>query len=386
MRIAVCHPSLNRGGGAERVCLATIKALMGGGHNVTLLTVDKTDWILLRKRFGEVLRPNEEFYIFERLPGKGWFSQAAFLAPLFVRNLFASNLGDFDLIFNSCGELFDLLADVAYVNALPFRIMHFYKDSGYPNLWRVKFSSQACNFFVKNFSHSVNSRLLLANSKFLRHIIEKHFHRGALVVYPPVEVGKFINFGKELENRDNVVVSVSRLRSGKNLGIIPKVAQIVGKGEFLIFCNVDQASLEVAERLIQEIDALGVGERVKLFVNEPFEKVREALSSAKIFLHTQFLEAFGISVVEGMAAGCVPVVPRCGGPWFDILDCKQGVYGFSYASVEEAAGLVGLLLSNEGLRVDVAARACERARIFDGSVFEGRLLRFVEAVFRRKFG
>ncbi|MEM3827855.1 MAG: hypothetical protein QXP36_01375 [Conexivisphaerales archaeon] len=48
--------------------------------------------------------------------------------------------------------------------------------------------------------------------------------------------------------------------------------------------------------------------------------------------------------------------------------------------------MVGLLLSNEGLRVDVAGMARERARIFDGSVFEGRLLRFVEAVSRRKFG
>jgi hypothetical protein len=48
-----------------------------------------------------------------------------------------------------------------------------------------------------------------------------------------------------------------------------------------------------------------------------------------------------MSVVEGMAAGCVPVVSRCGGPWFDILDCKQGVYGFSYRSV---GGLPKLLI------------------------------------------
>jgi glycosyltransferase involved in cell wall biosynthesis len=92
-----------------------------------------------------------------------------------------------------------------------------------------------------------------------------------------------------------------------------------------------------------------------------------------------------MSVVEAMAAGCVPVVPRCGGPWFDILDCKQGVYGFSYRSVGEAAEIIGRLLEDDVLRERVAAKARERARVFDGSVFEGKILDLVDKVFRAKF-
>lgn len=93
-----------------------------------------------------------------------------------------------------------------------------------------------------------------------------------------------------------------------------------------------------------------------------------------------------MSVVEAMAAGCVPVVPRCGGPWFDILEGKQGFYGFSYGNVMEAADIVKTLLKDENLRCEVAARARERAKVFDSSVFERNILKIVEKVVGAKFG
>ncbi|MGB9959062.1 MAG: glycosyltransferase [Candidatus Bathyarchaeales archaeon] len=386
MKVAIFHPSLNRGGGAERVCLTTIKALMNAGHNVKLITVDKVDWRLLEKRFGEFLKPIEEIYFFDGLPGRGWYSQTAFMVPSFVANIFSSKLEDFDITFNTGGELFASITDISYVNALPVKIMRFYSDSGYPNFFGFRFASQIYDLFSDVINSFLKSNLLLVNSIFLKKIIQRHFNGDVLVVYPPVDVRKLLNFGKRMRCREDVVVSVSRLRSGKNLEIIPKIAEKVEKGKFLIFGSADQASSEVIARLTRVIDSLNVGGRVRLFVNEPFEKLWETISSAKIFLHTQFTEAFGMSVVEGMAAGCVPVVPRCGGPWFDILECKQGVYGFSYRNVEEAADLINTLLSDEGLRVDVAARAAERAKSFDSAVFERKILDIVAKVFKAKFG
>lgn len=91
-----------------------------------------------------------------------------------------------------------------------------------------------------------------------------------------------------------------------------------------------------------------------------------------------------MSIVEAMAAGCVPVVPREGGPWFDILDQKQGEYGYSYRSVEDAANIIRMLLENDDLREEVSARAVKRAMAFDSSVFERKILRVVEEVYSRK--
>jgi glycosyltransferase involved in cell wall biosynthesis len=85
-----------------------------------------------------------------------------------------------------------------------------------------------------------------------------------------------------------------------------------------------------------------------------------------------------MSIVESMAAGCIPIVPRTGGPWIDILDCQEGQYGFSYRSSAEAAAKIKLLLDDESLRSKVSVRAIERS-----VAFEKKLLSIVEAVFSR---
>ena len=63
MKIAVAHHSLNILGGAERLCLATIEALRKKGHDVTLVTVEKTDWSIVQKNFRNMAMPNNEVYV-----------------------------------------------------------------------------------------------------------------------------------------------------------------------------------------------------------------------------------------------------------------------------------------------------------------------------------
>lgn len=64
-----------------------------------------------------------------------------------------------------------------------------------------------------------------------------------------------------------------------------------------------------------------------------------------------------MAIVEVMAAGCIPVVPRSGGPWIDILERRQGVRGFAFTSVTEAAEYIDLILSDRELRMELARRA-----------------------------
>lgn len=86
-----------------------------------------------------------------------------------------------------------------------------------------------------------------------------------------------------------------------------------------------------------------------------------------------------------MAAGCVPVVPRYGGPWFDTLEGKEGVYGFSHGSISKATEKIMMLLENDESRTEVTARARRRAMDFDSSVFESKILSVVKKVYSGKF-
>jgi glycosyltransferase involved in cell wall biosynthesis len=374
------HPSLNRAGGAEKVCLQIINALSSAGYKVTLLTVDKTNWHLLADRCGIVPMPFRQLYLFEKMPVKNLYGQAMLTFLLWYK-LVLKMRSVKGVIFNTYGEFADLMADICYVNALPFRI-HRLLESQYS---LVKCSaSRVYDLFLRALDEHFRCGVLLVNSMFVKDAVQKFLGKNSIVVYPPVEVKKFEEVAASVD-RENLVVTVSRFRREKNLGIIPRIAKCVKEGEFLIIGVADAASGGVIDWLMHEIKRFGVDDRVKLVVNPSFGEMVKCVGSAKLFLQTQFTEAFGMSVVEAMAAGCVPVVPRCGGPWFDILEQKQGVYGFSYGSVEEAANLIRMLLNDEKLRGEVVARARERVRVFDSSVFERKILDVVDKVFKAKF-
>jgi glycosyltransferase involved in cell wall biosynthesis len=202
------------------------------------------------------------------------------------------------------------------------------------------------------------------------------------VVYPPVDVENFQSLYRRKE-RENLVVTISRFRPGKNLEAIPTIAKHVD-ARFVIIGQSDQASASTINAVRVLAKKLKVQNRVQLLTNEPRSVLREQLSNAKVLLHTQFFEAFGISVVEAMASGCVPIVPDVGGPWLDILDQEQGRYGYAYRSPKDAAETIGLLMEDEGLRREVVSRAYRRAEVFSTSIFTRNMLRLVEKVHARK--
>jgi glycosyltransferase involved in cell wall biosynthesis len=111
--------------------------------------------------------------------------------------------------------------------------------------------------------------------------------------------------------------------------------------------------------------------------------IDRAFSKASVYLSTQPTEAFGIAVVEAMARSCVPIVPRNGGPWFDILDEDQGRYGFAYSGPREAARMIEGVLSNDELRKGIAKRAQERALSYDSKRFRKEFVRLLENMSNR---
>lgn len=387
MRIAVIHPSLNMLGGAEKLCIATIKALQKAGHRVTLVTVDKTDWNAVERRYGIRCRVDEELCL---LPSKFETSSMFLRMVVTVFALCAESIlfglkRNHELVLNMSGDTVCLAEDVAYVNAIPLNAA-----SEYPQMlpkrspwWR--FGSEGYGLLLAVQNKLNRKRILLTNSSFNATVVKRYLGHSAIVVYPPVNVATLELQSKPVK-KENLVVSVSRFRLGKNLQWIPKTAKRVRNAEFLIIGSLDKASTVALEELCRLTRELHVGDRVRLLFDRPFSELTEILQKAKILLHTQQTEAFGMSVVEAMAAGCVPVVPRDGGPWFDILEEKQGEYGYSYQSTEEAADIIDMLMRDEGLRREVSARAVRRTMVFDSSLFERKIVDLVGKVYRRKFG
>ena len=383
MKIIIASPSLNLLGGAQRACLHAISALRKMNCKIVLATIDKTDWALVEAIFGDVSKPDEEMYLFSKMPEMPIVAlKQAFVAlfyALYLSAIAAKNRKS--LMINMGGELADNLGDVVYVNAVPVRLMHFLRGvQPKPGVqWKVY--SRLFSMFLRFLGDAAG--VIVANSKFTQKVLSDCLGKKALVINPPVESNKRLahaNPGK----RKNVVITISRFRSAKGLEIIPEIASYVRDCEFVVVGIADKESGQCLKELFGEIERLGVQRRVRVFSNKPHGFTLSALSTAKVFLHTQSTEAFGMSIVESMAAGCIPIVPRTGGPWIDILDCREGQYGFSYRSSAEAAAKIRLLLDDESLRSEVSVRAVERSVVFDSSVFEKKLLGVVEAVLSRR--
>ena len=86
-------------------------------------------------------------------------------------------------------------------------------------------------------------------------------------------------------------------------------------------------------------------------------------------------ENFGISIAEAMNKGCVPVVPRSGGPWLDILE--EGKYGLGFSKKEEIGELIGKSFLYDSTDRYSIAKSVER---FSIPSFEKRLKQIADDV------
>ena len=281
----------------------------------------------------------------------------------------------------TCGEKVPVIADIAYVNGFPLWLADFL-----PNVSvRRKCYSRLYRVLMEIIGMIHPPAVVVANSRFVSNFIKKYASKGVLIIHPPINLYEFVNCGNNAR-REDVVVVPCRFLPNQNLEIVPEIAKLVENANFVLIGPAPSfASIETVNMLHALIGKLGI-KNVKYLINPPFSNYFNCICKGKVLLRTSLFEAFGMSVVEAMAAGCVPVVPRCGGPWLDILDRKQGVYGFSYSSVEEAARIINRLFEDDGLREAVAERARKRALVFDPSVFERKILKIVDEVGRGKFG
>jgi glycosyltransferase involved in cell wall biosynthesis len=382
MKVAVAHHSLNISGGAERLCLAVIEALRSRGHDVTLITVEKTDWRVVKRNFGPVATPNSEQYMTRSRVSDNLSSipitSAYFLT--YIMQLFTSkSKRRHDLLINTFGDVINSIADITYVH---FPLRAALELSQIPaftstSVWRAVAAPYSS--FV-SLLDKIAPGDLLTNSRFMQGIIKTVLHRNSLVVYPPVDVETFSSKCFKERKEGCTVSVVASYTPKRHLDQVPLIAKHTKAAKFIIMGKADGYSVPTLKKLKELMSVLHVEDRITLLKNVPFNEFSKILSLTKVYLHIMPYDHFGISVVEAMASGCVPVVHRSGGPWTDILNGEQGEYGFSYSTAVEAADYIDTLATDEDLRSKIASRASDRAKRFDKAVFMKRMVEVVEKV------
>ncbi|MEM2843271.1 MAG: glycosyltransferase [Candidatus Bathyarchaeia archaeon] len=378
MKILILHHTLNSVGGGERVSLGIIEALkeLRKGE-VDLGTVEKTDWRKVRNAFGDVTLPDKEMNI---LPFKlnlfGIYQRA-------LTGVYAYKYRKkYDLIINTHGDVMPAFCDVTYMHFPTFTLLKqpatFIKHKDFvkyrKNLfWRsyfIPYEFIQTKLVQKYLEHS----LILTNSLFSLSIIKKWTGKNACVVYPPVEVEKF--YFKN-EYREDIIVTCSRFTPEKNLELIPELASKIPKANFYIFGSTSKTSWEVISEIKKTASKFKV-KNVYLKPNAPLNEMLSIYRKAKIYLHTMVNEHFGLSIVEAMASGLAPIVHKSGGPYMDILNGKQGIYGFYYKNVNEAANIIKDLLADESKLKRIQDEAVKRSFLFNKTAFKTNFIKAIK--------
>jgi len=289
---------------------------------------------------------------------------------------------EFDVTINTQGDLVPAAADILYLQGESMFTMHRRSDvhdswiRTYPGwryaLYRAYFTPYAWYLDRVMPSCLQDSSVVLANSSYSATIVEKQMGVKADVIHPPVDTAKF-SYPPEAP-KEKVVISVGRFSAEKGYEIIPRIARLCRAYEFVIAGTV--TSRAVVDKLEREISSSGLS-NVRIMMNVPVGRLRSLYAQAQFYLHTHPTEPFGMTVVEGMSASCIPLVPKSGGPWYDITG--RGKYGIGYSDETDAARAILNLGEREASEMRVLAK--RRSEIFSETRYKREIAGIVERLY-----
>ncbi|NLB75452.1 MAG: glycosyltransferase [Crenarchaeota archaeon] len=307
-KIGVFCPTLNVYGGGEFVAIAIANTLAQNNRDVILFSSDKINPNNIKKYFGETLHPNILH-----------IQQPAYFTPRGMIDFYQTIIYSY-IAKRKCHHFVDAFTNcvypwsqISYIH-FPYLNRHTFKPT-FPYLNYPRFNQAGIlpHVILEKKLIDYSKRLILVNSYYTAKEISVFSQKPVHVLYPPFasalsEIGKTTS--KSL--RENLVVTTSRLDSNKLLERIPLIAsQTTDNIHYAIIGRLYNPSM--LDYLQTKAKKLGVSNRIKFYPNASVTQKIDLLKRAKIYLHTMIGEHFGISIVEAMALGCLPIVHDSGG-------------------------------------------------------------------------
>jgi glycosyltransferase involved in cell wall biosynthesis len=355
MIIGIFHPGLNSCGGAERVALKIIDTLRENGHQVKILTDSRINQAKFVRVFDRKVLVDQEIVFPLRLFGPNDFHN---VYTDIIRSL---------VLKSKCEVLIDTSSNsilpgmnVSYIHYPMLKLV----EADLPYL-RNKVFFFPYRRFLDFSKRVINDKLFFANSRFTAKAVKAEFGVNSHVLYPPLSNDIISQNERELnQHRNDSVVTISRIARDKNLEIIPYIAKSTSKSTYFVVVGLLESE-EVLSTLLRLVKKLKVSEKVKVIPNVGRPGLRKILLNSKVYLHTKVNEHFGISIIEAMSSGCIPIVHNSGGP-------KEFVpKHLRYESIEDAAQKI-----NEAIERWSPRKACSTSKYAQ---------RFSESNFSKQF-
>lgn len=340
MRAAVYNPYLDTAGGGERYTTAFIKFLLDSGWEVDVWWPQDVS-VSLGKRFGIDISganfvPFPHYYQLSTLNYElvFWVSDGSIPVSLAKKTIIHMQI---PAHWQGCGTL--------------------------TNRFKIRFYTVVCN------------------SLFTKAVVDRVYGIDSRIVYPPVAIELFKSSPKQ-----NMIVGIGRLAHGLHskrqdilikafsqlLTTLPNWKLVLAGG------SKDLGLLKQYRDIIQKLP-------IEIISNPSLEKIKELLGAAKIFwsatgfgvsavTYPERMEHFGITTVEAMAAGTVPLVTNSGGHLETVV---PGQSGYLWDSIDQLVRYTISLSKDESKLKDMANEAQERSKLFSTAVFNSQFLKLI---------
>lgn len=355
-KIAVVTPDLEKTGGVTQCAIATISALNERNiiPDVFAISGDKNE---VYKKFGKRL-----LYNFKKIHAPKRLA----LYGMLIKNFQIKNK-DYDYIYD-------------FSNLPPFNKDKCFSYILFPEYIieeRGKYNRGlwALYYFPKRiFMNPLIKRLFKKSkidfaclSEFTNNRIFETIKRRFTLIYPPVKIKEFMSKNSK---RDKEVISTGGITGEKNQLMQLKIAAHIPNIKFQI-CGSSKRNPSYFNKVLAESKKL---KNVSINPDIAFNDLKKKLQKSLIFIHTSENEPFGISTVESIAAGCIPVVHNSGGQK-EIVPFKE----LRFDNEDEASQIIKAILKWDDKKIrGYRTRLQKHIEKFDIEIFKSKLINYLK--------
>lgn len=341
---AIYNPYLDTLGGGERYTLTFAKVLAESGYDVDIEWSDVEIKEKLSTRFGLKLPSN-------------------------IRIVNTVNRGEnYDMIFYVADGSIPILR--SRKNYLHFQVP-FYGVNGKSLLNRMKL------FRIEK---------IICNSNFTKKVIDGEYNVDSDVLYPPVATDLYRP--KRKINQICYIGRFSQLTQNKGHDIlIQEFKELIKKSVFREWKLVFAGGVEVgSDEYLKDLKSKAVGLNVEFVESPKVETLKKIFGESKIFWsgagygvdeikNPEKAEHFGITLVEAMSAGCVPIVYNAGGPKEIITN---GENGYLWNKGSDLIRMTENAINVKGLFARISKNAILSSKRFSYEEFKKTVLQIIK--------
>jgi glycosyltransferase involved in cell wall biosynthesis len=283
-------------GGAERVAQALVEVLLQNKYEINIYLPKTTSNEKIKLVFGDYV---QQIFIHKIFQLKT--TRFQIYSNLINRILLTGAGNSNDVVIETSGSMYPLWYDkkpyLAYFNGLTEYKMNklSLNYTGFKKFYWYPYSK------IFSWLKRRTNVILISNSQFMYEMIKQKLGSSSKMIYPPVDLKKFLNC--TLTKMDKIV-TIGRYSQEKNLEFLfTAISKIPFQYDFI--GNSNDSKLEIYNKFEKYTSKFP---NIKLHKNIEQEKIKDILAESKIYFHSS-IETFGISVIEAISAGCIPIVP-----------------------------------------------------------------------------